>query len=171
MTFSGQESNWRFDPNPLFDHNLCFNYPNGSCEPILDIYVPKSFQWYKELLNPITFDPYNCPLKIWESIGTTTSKVGAHLGVWGFIPSHSLTFLGAWNVTPGLTLDPHLCKPLPKARVVTNYFIERQTSFPPHSFSFQLFIWVLQICCNGLYLLHLNPNLLLGLFLGICCFT
>jgi hypothetical protein len=31
-------------PNPSFGHNLCFNYPNGSCEPILDIYVPIFFQ-------------------------------------------------------------------------------------------------------------------------------
>jgi len=29
--------------NPSFGHNLCFKYPNGSCEPILDIYVLKSF--------------------------------------------------------------------------------------------------------------------------------
>ncbi len=27
-----------------FGHNLCFKCPNGSCEPILDIYVPKVFQ-------------------------------------------------------------------------------------------------------------------------------
>jgi hypothetical protein len=34
----------------------------------------------------MSFDPYNHLLKIWKSIGTPTSKVGAHLGV------HSLTF-------------------------------------------------------------------------------
>jgi hypothetical protein len=34
-------------PDPYFGHNLCFKYPNGSCEPILDIYVSRSFQWYK----------------------------------------------------------------------------------------------------------------------------
>ncbi len=28
--------------------------------------------------------------------------MGAHLGVWGFIPSHSPTLSGAWNVTPRL---------------------------------------------------------------------
>jgi hypothetical protein len=26
-----------------FDHNLCFKCPNGSCEPISDIYVPRNF--------------------------------------------------------------------------------------------------------------------------------
>ncbi len=97
----------------FFCHNLYFKYSNGSCQSILDIYVLRSFQWYKKLFNSMSFDYCNCPLKIWESIGTPTPKMGAHLGVWGFIPSHSLTFLEAWNVTHGLTLGPHPCKPLP----------------------------------------------------------
>jgi hypothetical protein len=41
------------------------------------------------------FDPYNRYLKIRESIKTLIPKVGIHLGVWRFIPSHSPTFLGA----------------------------------------------------------------------------
>jgi hypothetical protein len=73
-----------------------------SCKPILDIYVPRFFQWYKELFDPMGFDPYYCFLKILESIRTPTLKMGAHLGVWGFIPSHFPTLLGAWDVTPGL---------------------------------------------------------------------
>jgi hypothetical protein len=32
--------------------------------------------------------------------------MGVHLGVWGFIPSHSPTFLGAWDVTFGLPSWP-----------------------------------------------------------------
>ncbi len=79
----------KLTPILYFSHNLCFQYPNGSCEPILDIYVPMSF------------DPWNYLLKIRESIGTTTPKLGAHLGMWGSF-LHSPTFLGAWNVTPGL---------------------------------------------------------------------
>jgi len=51
-----------------FGHNLCFKYPNGSCKPILDIYAPRDFQWYNKHFNPISFDPYNHSLKIWESI-------------------------------------------------------------------------------------------------------
>jgi hypothetical protein len=35
----------------------------------------------------MSFDPYDHLLKIRESIRTPTPKVGAHLGVWGFIPS------------------------------------------------------------------------------------
>ncbi len=33
-------------PSPSLGHNLYFNYPNVSCKPISDIYVPRSFQWY-----------------------------------------------------------------------------------------------------------------------------
>ncbi len=89
-------------PSPFFGYNLCLKCPNGSCEPILNIYVLRFFQCYKELLNPMGFDPWNYSLKIWKSVETPTPKVGAHLGVWGFIPSHFLTFPGAWNVTPRL---------------------------------------------------------------------
>ncbi len=85
-----------------FGHNLCFKCPNGLCNPILDIYISRAFQWYKEIFNPMGFDFYNCSLEIWESIETPTPKIGDHLGVWGFIPSCSLTFLGAWDVTPEL---------------------------------------------------------------------
>jgi hypothetical protein len=89
-------------PDPYFGHNLCFKYPNGSCKLILDIYVPRDFQRYKELFNPMSFDPYNCLLKIQKSIETSIHKVGTHLGVWRFIPSHSPRLSGAWNVIPEL---------------------------------------------------------------------
>jgi len=39
---------------PSFGHNLYFKCPNGSSKPILDIYVPRVFQWYEELLNPMS---------------------------------------------------------------------------------------------------------------------
>ncbi len=48
---------------------------------ILDIYVPRAFQGYKELLNLIGFLPFNYSLKIQESIRTLILKMGAHLGV------------------------------------------------------------------------------------------
>ncbi len=76
-------------PNPSFGHNLCFKYLNESCDPILGIYI----------FNPMSFNPHNCLLKIQESIKIPTHKVGIDLGVWGFIPSHSPTLLGIWNVT------------------------------------------------------------------------
>jgi len=113
MSYSGRKSNCQFDFRPFIGHNLCFNHPNKSCEPILDIYVPRVFQWFKDFDNLIGFDPYNWSLKIWEFIGTSIPKVGAHLGMWGFIPSHSPTLLGAWDVTSGL---PSWCAPLPWSR-------------------------------------------------------
>jgi hypothetical protein len=85
-------------PSLSFGHNLCFRCPNGSCKPILDIYVSITFQWYKKLFNPMGFDPCNCLLKIWKSIGTPTPKMRVHLRVWRFIPSHSFALMGAWNV-------------------------------------------------------------------------
>jgi len=59
----------------------CFSCLNGSCEPILDIYVSIAFQWYKKLLEPLGFDACNRSLNIWKSIGTPTPKMKAPLGV------------------------------------------------------------------------------------------
>jgi hypothetical protein len=42
----------------------------------------------------MNFDPYNRSLKIWDSIWFPTPKVGTHLGVLGFIPSHFPTLMG-----------------------------------------------------------------------------
>jgi len=72
---------------PSFGHNLCFKCPNGQCEPISDIYVPRTFNWYKELFKPLSFDPCNRPLKIWESNGSLTPKVKL---LWD-VRVHSLT--------------------------------------------------------------------------------
>jgi hypothetical protein len=57
-------------PDFSFGHNLCFRCLNGSCEPILNIYVSIAFQWYNEVFNPIGFDLYNCFIKIQESTRT-----------------------------------------------------------------------------------------------------
>jgi hypothetical protein len=100
-------------PHPSFGHNLCFKCPNGSCEPILDIYVSRAFQWYNKISNKIGFDPWNFSLKIWDSIKTPTPQMGAHLGVWGFIPH---TFPHSWEHEMwlmGFTFGSHLYKPLP----------------------------------------------------------
>ncbi len=80
-----------------FDHNLCFRCPNDSCELILNIYVSITFRWYKEIFEPMGFDPWNRVIKIQESIWTPTPTMGVHLGVWGFIPSHSLHSLHSWE--------------------------------------------------------------------------
>jgi hypothetical protein len=102
--------------NPSFGHNLCFRCPNGSCEPILDIYVSIAFQWYKKLVNEMGFDPYDRTLKIWESTGTPTPKMGVPLGMWGSIPSHSLAPLGACGMTLNSLLARNLATTLPRSR-------------------------------------------------------
>jgi hypothetical protein len=69
-----------------FCHNLCCRCPNGSCEPIWDIYISIAFQQYKELPNARCFDLCNCSLKVQESRWTPK------LLVWEceFSSSHSL---------------------------------------------------------------------------------
>ncbi len=95
-----------------FGHNLCFRCSNKQCDPILNIYVPRAFQWYKERYKSFSFDPWNRSLKFWDSIGTPFPKVGVALGVWGFIPSHFSTLPKVCDVTPMLSLGPRPCNPL-----------------------------------------------------------
>ncbi len=73
-------------PDPSFGHNLCFKYPNGSWKPILDIHIARTFQWYKFFFNAMSFDPWNSPLKIQESFGTLTPKMGVHSFTFSYIP-------------------------------------------------------------------------------------
>jgi hypothetical protein len=68
-------------PDPSFAHNLPFRCPNEQCEPILDIYVSRTFQWYQERNNPLRFDPSTRTLKFRESTGTPSPKMGVALGV------------------------------------------------------------------------------------------
>jgi hypothetical protein len=120
LTFNGRESNYQFDSlilGPSFGHNLCFRCPNGSCKPILNIYISRYFQWYKKILNPMCFDPCNYSLKIWKSIEIPTPKVGTHFRTWKFIPLHSPTLPRAWDVTPGLPFWP---TPLQALTLVTS---------------------------------------------------
>jgi hypothetical protein len=56
-------------PDPSFGHNLCLKCSNGSCELILDIYVPRTFWWYKELISPMIFDPCKFSLKFENPLG------------------------------------------------------------------------------------------------------
>ncbi len=113
LMVGGQITN--LTPIPSFGHNLYFRCPNGSYEPILNIYVSISFQWYK-LFNPLGFDPYSCFLNVWESIGIPTPNVGIPLGVWRFIPSHSLALPGTCGLIPCFLFGPQPCKPLPWSR-------------------------------------------------------
>ncbi len=122
--------------SPSFGHNLYFKYSNRSCELISNIYVSKAFQWHKNIFNPMNFDPWNTFLKIRESIETPPPKVGANLGVCEFIPSHSPTLLGVWNVTPRLPSRP---TPLQALALVMSLKLESWHS-PPLKEEFNVFI-------------------------------
>jgi len=90
----------------------------------------KNFQWYKELFNPMSFDPWNTFLKIWNSIGILTPKVGVHLGVCGFIPSHSQECkCDSWVEFAAHTFPClyHGCEPKPK--VMTKSILKHNNLF------------------------------------------
>jgi len=59
-----------------FSHNLCFKCPKCVMWAHFNIYVSRTFQWCKELFNPMSFDPCKFPLKIQESINVTTPLWG-----------------------------------------------------------------------------------------------
>ncbi len=103
-------------PDPSFAHNLCFRCSNEQCKPILDIYTPRTFQWYKKFFQKRSFDPWNRLLKIRESIGTPTPKVELP---WECEGSLSLTLLHSWEHAewlPGSLLARNLASPLPWSR-------------------------------------------------------
>ncbi len=89
-------------PTLLSTITCVLNIQMGHVNPFYTFYVPRSFQWYKELFNPMSFDPCNFFQKIHEFIGILTFKMGAHLEMCEFILSHLRTLPGAWNVTPEL---------------------------------------------------------------------
>jgi len=60
----------------------------------------------------MSFDPSNCPLKIRNFKGSPIPKVGVHLKVCQFIPSHIFALSKVWMWLPGCTFGPHLSMPL-----------------------------------------------------------
>jgi len=87
----------------------------------------------------MSFDPCIYPLKIRESIETPTPKVGAHLGVWRFIPSHSLHSYEHEIWLPGSLLARTFTSPCigrePKAKVATTNFYSELYVHPLCEFS------------------------------------
>ncbi len=82
------------------------------------------FQWYKKRLNPLSFDPYNRSLTIWESIWDSNFQYENSLGS---VRVHSLTFFctpGSMKCDSQASLLPRtLASPClghePKVRVAT----------------------------------------------------
>jgi hypothetical protein len=92
--------------DPSFSYNLCYKYSNRSCKPILNIYVLKTFQWYKEIFNQMNFDLSNFSLKNLKVYQDFNSQNESPFGnVW----AHSLTLSytsKSVNVTIGLHSRP-----------------------------------------------------------------
>ncbi len=85
-------------PNSFFGHNLCCKCPNESCEPILDIYVSITFQWYKEVLNPLSFWPLQLLFEHLEVHQDSNSQRGSSLGsVRVYSLTHSYTLGSMWH--------------------------------------------------------------------------
>ncbi len=145
-------------PDPSFGHNLCFKCPNDQCEPILNIYVLRDFQWYKKRHKPLSFDPSNRSLKFWESTETPSPKVGVALGVWGFTPSHFPTLPKVCDVTPGLPLGPHSCNPFalvasPKLGLwQEHYQFHKHVSWCTLHQDFESFFWFHNLILAGGFL-------------------
>jgi Fe-S cluster assembly ATPase SufC len=114
------------DHDPSFGHNLCLMCPNGSCKPTLNIYVPRTFQWYKEFPNPMGFNVCDHSLKIWDSIRTLTPKMRAHLGVGviflHFQPPGSMKCYSRASLLVHTLASPCLSRE-PKARVATQWVV------------------------------------------------
>jgi hypothetical protein len=94
-------------PGLSFGHNLCFKYSNEQYEPILNIYIPRAFQWFKERHKPLSFDPCNRSLKFWESTGTPSPKWELSWECEGSLPH---TFLHSQECVMWL-LGPQTCNP------------------------------------------------------------
>jgi hypothetical protein len=97
-----------------FGHNLCCRCPNGSYEPILDIYVSISFQWYKKIHKEKGFDTCNHSLKFRESTRTPTPNNGSSFGS---VSDHSHTLPHSWASFLACALASPCLGREPKVRV------------------------------------------------------
>ncbi len=93
-------------PDPSFGPNLCFRCPNGMCDLILDIYVPRVFQWYKFFFSihwvvapTITLWKFGSPLRL-------------QLPKWKLLWERESSFPHTFPSLLGFLLDPQPCKPL-----------------------------------------------------------
>jgi hypothetical protein len=85
-------------PGPSFGHSLFLNTQMGHVSPFETFRFQKLFNdirnlWIQWILTP--------SIVLWR-FGSPIPKVGAYLGVWGFIPSRFSTLSRVWNVTPML---------------------------------------------------------------------
>jgi hypothetical protein len=111
-------------PGLSFAHNLCFRCPNEPRKPNLDIYTSIAFQWYKYFLKARSLALAITLWRFESSFATPTPNMEVQLGVWGFIPSHSLHSWEHVECSRVSHLARNLATPClghePKARVATH---------------------------------------------------
>jgi hypothetical protein len=115
LVIGSQIANFTLDPS--LGHNLCFKYPNGSCELILDIYVSRASNGTQKSLIQwvLTFE-----IALWRfgsPLGFELPKKGVHFWEFTWECGGSLfhTLPHSWEHEmwlPTFTLSPHLHKPL-----------------------------------------------------------
>jgi len=116
-------------PGLSFDHNLCFRCSNGSCEPILDIYVSIFF-------NDINNSSIQWVLAPAIALWRFRSPLGLQLPKWEFTwecegsPPHTLCTPGNMRCEPRASLLAHnLPSPCfghePKGKVMTRIFLNQ----------------------------------------------
>jgi hypothetical protein len=132
LTFSG----------PSFGHNLCFRCPNEQYEPILDIYVPRAFHWYKKTPQAIEFWPLQSPSEDLGLHWDSNSQNGTPLGCESSFPhtfSHSQEYVVQLSAS---LLARNLANPCfgrePKARVATICANIKWCSSTSSSFDFSM---------------------------------
>ncbi len=109
-----QIANLIFDPS--FDHNLCFKYSNGMCEPIFDIYVFKKFQWSNGIRKSSIQWVLTLTIVFWKFESPLGLQLPKWEPTWECVGSFPHTFLHSWKHEmwlPNFTLGLYLYKPLP----------------------------------------------------------
>ncbi len=114
-------------PNPSFGHNLCFKCPNGSCEPILDIYIRRAFNDIRKFstqwaLTPIiAFWKFRTPSRLHRDSnsqnGSSLRSVGVHSLTLSYVPG-SMTCDSRASFLAHTFANPCLSRK-PKFRVTT----------------------------------------------------
>jgi hypothetical protein len=103
--------------DPSFGHNLCFKYSNGTCEPISDIYVSRSFNGINTFIIQWGLTPWNYFLKIQKSIGNPFGNVWVHSFTLSYIPGNMKCDF--WASLSTRTFVSHCFGCEPKGKVTT----------------------------------------------------
>jgi hypothetical protein len=86
-------------PDPSFDHNLCFKYPNSHASPLQ---ISKFQNLFNDIRNFSIQWVLTFVVALWKFKNPPKlqfPKWEFNLGMKGFIPSHFPTLLKTWNLT------------------------------------------------------------------------